>query len=161
MNEKWSVVEEFPTYKISNFGEVLNYTTGRLMRQSHSQSGVLKVGLVSGGRQYTQVVKILVADAFVFGRTIKHNTPIHLDTDQDNVRADNLVWRERGFAWLYSQQFEFSHNAAKPIRDITADIWYESVVHAAMVNGLLIKDIGNSLYKGVPVEYTNQIFSWR
>lgn len=163
MEEKWNIIEEFPSYKVSNYGDILNTSTGKLMKQSVNTSGVLKVGLVMGGKQYARSVKILVADAFVFGRSDIFDTPIHLDGNPHNNRADNLAWRPRWFAWKYTRQFAETYNHHRgPVRDVSTDIWYNTVIEAATANGILVKDIIRSVGAlGFEIFPTGQKFSFR
>lgn len=106
MEEEWTLIREFPNYVVSNQGRVMNEATRRVLRDSVTEHGVVKVGMVRAGRQYTRSVKLLVAEAFVEGETDHFDTPIHLDNDQSNNAATNLVWRPRWFAWKYTRQFE-------------------------------------------------------
>lgn len=162
MEERWSTIEEFPTYKVSNFGDVLNQSSGKLMKQSQTRTGLSKVGMVSGGVQYTRGVAVLVAEAFVFGRSDIFDTPIHLDGNQQNNRCDNLLWRPRWFAWKYARQFEDSpHNERGPILDLATDLWYDTVLDAAMANGILVRDILKSVPTKIGTFPTFQIFSFR
>lgn len=105
-DEEWALIREFPNYIVSNQGRVMNEATRRVLRNSVNEHGVVKVGLVRCGKQYTRSVKLLVAEAFVDGETEQFDTPIHLDNDPTNNSAANLVWRPRWFAWKYTRQFE-------------------------------------------------------
>ena len=160
MEEKWSTIDEFPMYKVSNFGEVLNQTTGKLMNLSQTRTGLVKVGMVRGGVQYTRGLSILVADAFVFGRTEIFDTPIHLDGDPWNNRADNICWRPHWFAWRYTHQFSnvVDNDHLGPLRDIETRFRYLDVYEAAIVNGLLFVDIRKSIVTKEPVFPTFQVF---
>ncbi len=162
MEERWSTIEEYPTYKVSNYGDVFNQTTGKRMKESVTRTGLVKVGLVSSGVQYTRGVAVLVAEAFVFGRSDIFDTPIHLDGDQSNNREDNLEWRPRWFAWKYARQFsETSNHNRGPVLDLSSGFWYTTLLEAAMTNGLLIKDILRSITFQQEVFPTKQIFSFR
>lgn len=160
MSEVWVRIEEFPTYKVSNHGRVMNMFTLRILNNSVSPSGVVKIGLVSGGAQHTRSVKVLVAEAFVEGKNEVFNTPINLDGDQNNNHADNLVWRPRWFAWSYSRQFktlppEHKHG---PIVELPTETMYENVLSVATTNGLLIKDVWKGIQFKRPIFPTQQIF---
>lgn len=163
MIEKWSKIDEFPTYKVSNYGEVVNQDTNRTLKESFTRSGLVKIGMVSGGIQHTRGVAMLVADAFVFGRTDTFNTPIHLDANPKNNIAENLLWRPRWFAWKYARQFvETDENSTRgPIVDLATDIWYNTMMDAAVTHGILIQDIWLSIVTKKPTIPTRQIFSFR
>lgn len=158
MDEKWRIVEEFPTYKVSNYGDVLNHASGRVLKQSQTKAGLVKVGLVSGGVQYTRSVAVLVAEAFVLGRSDIFNTPIHMDGDQTNNRADNLMWRPRWFAWKYFRQFDEPRRGNRAIVDIHSGREYKNLFEAATTHGLLTQDIAKAISLKAPVFPTKQYF---
>jgi NUMOD4 motif len=160
MEINWAQIEDFPNYTVSNFGDVVNETTGKLLRQSKTQQGAIKVNLIRDGLVYTQSVKVLVAEAFVDGYTEKCNTPIHLDGNQNNVRADNLMWRERGYAWLYARQFIAisDHHRRGPIVDLQTRDRYLDVYEVATLNGLLFKEVWYAINFNEPTKTTNQRF---
>lgn len=149
------VIPEFPRYEVTNYGRVFNRDTGREMVLCQNQFGIVTVGLMMdveydvdgsyshGYEQRTRSVKSLVARAFVPGETDKFNTPIQLDGNRENVRADNIMWRPRWFAIRYTRQMYniqdwFFHG---PVTDITNNVDYEDYFQAATTNGLLCKDI--------------------
>lgn len=143
MEEEWALIREFPNYVVSNQGRVMNEATRRVLRDSVTEHGVVKVGLVRCGRQYTRSVKLLVAEAFVEREMDLFDTPIHLDNDQANNAAANLVWRPRWFAWKYARQFEdceeylFGGLYLCPQTGET----YESIYEIGTKHGLLFKDV--------------------
>jgi len=148
VEEEWREVREFPNYLISNFGDVVNSRFNRSLRSSRIGQGTLKVGLWQGDKQVSRLVRILVADAFVEGRDDIFDTPIQLNGDPLDVRASNLVWRPRWFAWQYSRQFldKPSINQIGPIREMKSGDIYETVYDAGIANGLLFKDIRHSMF---------------
>lgn len=143
----WVVIDEFPSYSISNYGDVVNEVTGRLIRQSTTLQGAVKVNLFKDGLKYTKSVKVLVAEAFVENiydeAYVPFDTPIHLDGDQLNNRADNLAWRSRSFAWMYRRQFSNLPPCYKegPVIELDSQVRYINVYDAATLNGLLIRDV--------------------
>ena len=103
MLTKWINVTEFPGYVVSNYGEVYNEETGKFLKQSPVQYGILTVGLMRDGKIYRRSVATLVAMAFHDKPRPDFNTVIHLDGHKDNCRADNLMWRTRPYAVRYHQ----------------------------------------------------------
>ena len=161
--ELWCPIGEFPEYEVSNTGLVINTETNRLMRLSKTQHGALKVGLVGDdGRQHTRSVKVLVATLFVEGHTEIFDTPINLNGDQENNTSENLAWRPRWFAWKYARQYEElpAYYVTKQIYDTDRGDKYDNMVHAAKINGLLLKDILISCYQGNVVFPTGQTFAF-
>lgn len=143
MREEWVVIDDFPDYAVSDYGNVKNIRTNKLLSLSHTKQGAVKVGLFGNGKQNTRSVKVLVADVFVEGRDEVFDTPIHLDGDQNNCTAANLLWRPRGFAWSYHNQFSklLYYEGIGPIVDKHDNTTYKNVAEAAITNGLLMHDI--------------------
>ena len=161
-DEHWKTIIEFPEYKVSDQGRVLNTSNNRVLRESVTQSGVVKIGIVKGGTQFTRCVPLLVADTFVEGRDDIFNTPIHLDGDSRNNRADNLLWRPRAFAWKFTRQFTDIPAKYKkgPLVDIETGVQYKDVVEAAKVNGLLFEDVLKTITIQKPAFPTWQTFAF-
>lgn len=162
MDEIWVVCDEFPEYSVSSLGRISNTKRGKIVKQSVTQQGAAKVNFFKDGVRHTRSVKVLVAHAFVEGRTPTFDTPMHLDGDQLNNSADNLVWRPRWFAWKYKRQLEhteyFEAFTDKPIKDIKTGLVYSNIVEAAMTNGLLFTEIRRSLLDQTPVFPSWHIF---
>lgn len=159
---EWMPISEFPDYLVSNLGDVVNGKTGRWIQLSATQRGTTKVGLVHHGKQYTRSVSVLVAEAFVPGRDEIYDTPIHLDGDKTNCRADNIAWRPRWFALAYAQQFNniSDNDRLGPLRDITTDQRYYDIVEAGTLHGLLFKDVRRAIVMKESVFPTIQRFEW-
>lgn len=162
MEIEWVPIPEFPNYLISNHGDVVNQKTGEWMRLSKNSDGSIKVGLWHAGKQYTRSVKVLVAESFVPGRDEIYDTPIHLDGDKTNNRADNLVWRPRWFAMQYTKQFEriSENDRLGPLRDIATDQRYYDIVECATLHGLLFKDVRRAIVMKESIFPTIQRFEW-
>lgn len=162
MDEIWVRIEEFPLYNVSDLGRIMKWTTGRIMKESLMVRNGVKISLVVDGNRYTRSVALLVAEAFVEGRTDIFNTPIHLDGNITNNRADNLMWRPRWFAWRYVRQFQISdvNYVRKPIFDVDTKLVYMDMLAAAMANGLLVIDIWRSIHSEDRTFPTGQMFDF-
>lgn len=145
--EVGSIIPAFSNYEVTTYGRVVNRTTGREMVLSPTVGGELTVGLMKYGVQFRRSVKVLVAEAFVPGRSDIFNTPIQLDGDRNNLTAGNIAWRPRWFAWEYTHQFHdfraFHHIG--PILDITNGIEYETIFQASIATGSLAKHIHGAI----------------
>lgn len=153
MDETWVPIDAFPTYEISDLGRVCNRDTGRIMKLFLNQSDTVMVGMRLGGVQHTRSVKVLVAEAFVEGRTEIFNTPMHLDGNHLNCQARNLVWRPRWFVWKYADNFRVANKelaAFGPISD-EMGVVYKTVLDAATTHGVLCSDIRDSMFTGKEV----------
>jgi hypothetical protein len=160
MELDWVTIPDFPNYLVSNYGDVVNATSGRWMAQSLTTQGVVKVGLISGTTQRTRSVSGLVARAFVSGRDDICDTVVHLDGNPSNNRADNLVWRPRWFTWRYTSQLRTAsaNDRIGPIRSVGEGTRYVDVYECATSNGLLMEDIRKSIVLGEPCFPTLQRF---
>lgn len=156
------VIPGFPNYKITSDGRVFNLRTEKEMMLSPTLNGDLTVGLVREHRQYRYSVKGLVARAFVDGETELFNTPILLDGDKHNLKAENILWRPRWFAWLYTRQFATKPDwyFFGPLVDTTTNTPYPDYLTASITNGILCADIRESIYSGHHVFPTRQRFAY-
>lgn len=151
--ESFKRIPDFPGYMISSNGQVYNTEFARWMTHSPTGGGDQTVGLWRDGKQYRRSVKVLVARAFVDGETGLFDTPIQMDNDKENLRADNLAWRPRWFAWQYTRQFSNLQpwTYSGPLRNVETGDRFDTVIDAAMGTGSLIRDIRKSLLHHTPV----------
>lgn len=162
MEEIWVDIYEFPNYAVSNYGRIRNTARSKIIKLSKTKQGAVKVNFALRGRQYTRSVKVLVAEAFVDGRTYIFDTPMHLDGDQENNIAENIVWRPRWFALKYSRQFDNARLYNKPnkVYDKTTGEIYNTILDAAKENGLLCSALLIDIVNQTPCFPTGQIFDW-
>lgn len=160
MRERWHELDEFPDYAISSLGEVANIKTGMPRKTSINQQGIVKISLYQGRELITRSVAVMVAEAFCEGQTDFCNTPIHLDGDRENCRADNLMWRPRWFAVQYHRQFQSPefHAMDVHIQDINSGKEYYSVKDACIDLGLYYNDVYRSYVHERPVPLTQDEF---
>lgn len=145
--ERWHELEEFPDYAVSELGEIVNIKSGFPRRTSINQQGIVKISMYKNGRELiTRSVAVIVAEAFCEGQSEFFNTPIHLDGDRENCRADNLMWRPRWFAVQYHRQFQSPefHASNVHIYDVDTGKEYYSVKEACMELGLYYNDVYRS-----------------
>lgn len=152
MQEEWREILEFPGYSVSNTGFVHNDETDRMMTRHVNQRGIVNVSFNKKKVQYKRSVSVLVATAFVTAaRSLEFDTPINLDGDRFNNRADNLLWRPRWYATQYFRQFrEEPQGIARPIEEVKTGEVFETSWIAALTYGLLdleiVKAIANRTY---------------
>lgn len=160
MAYRWAELDDFPDYAVSEYGEIGNMKTGLTRKVSINQQGNVKISIYRGRELYTRSVAVIVAEAFVEGRTEFFNTPIHLDGDKRNCRADNLMWRPRWFAVRYHRQFynPVFHNSDVPIVEVNSGNEYQSVKEACMHLGLIHDDVYYSFTQGRDLQLTRHAF---
>lgn len=161
MNPQWVELAEFPDYAISDEGDIANIKTGMPRRPSINQQGILKISLYREGRLVTRSVAVIVAQAFLPPPEHDHfDTPIHLDGERQNCRADNLMWRPRWFAIKYHKQFRFEefHTQYVNLIELESGARYSSLKEACMANGLYWYDVVKSFTEETFVPFTQQEF---
>lgn len=161
MSIRWHELDEFPDYAVNELGEIYNIKTGMPRKTSINQYGIVKISLYKNGRELiTRSVAVMVAEAFVEGQTEFFNTPIHLDGDRENCRADNLMWRPRWFAVQYHRQFhsEPFHNSNVRIVELNTGEEYDSVKEACVDLGLYYNDVYRSYVHERPIPLTRHEF---
>lgn len=93
LEEVWKIVNDYPNYEVSNFGNVRNSTTGNLLHQQKRKKGYVKVELWKNGEQHTRDVHRLVAIAFLgLHEGLEVN---HINGQKDDNRLENLEWCTR------------------------------------------------------------------
>lgn len=161
MKERWFELDEFPDYAVNNYGDIYNIKTDMPRKTSMNQYGIVKISLYQGDRLITRSVAVMVAEAFVPGKTDLFNTPIHLDGDRQNCRADNLMWRPRWFAVRYHRQFDVEefHDSSVELVELTTGKTYGNVKEACIDLGLYYNDVYRSYVHGEVVGLTGHEFA--
>lgn len=94
--EVWKSIPNFPLgYQVSNWGRVTSLKNkGQFLRpQQKSRCGSLKVRLFKEQREYSKVIHVLVARAFVPNPDPLYLKKVkHLDGDMTNNYFKNLEW---------------------------------------------------------------------
>ena len=91
--EKWQTINEFPNYDISNFGNIINNTTNKIMKKN-IKSGYYHVSLVNETNKKMYKVHRLVALSFIENPYNKLEVN-HKDKNKLNNHFNNLEWMTR------------------------------------------------------------------
>lgn len=160
MQEQWCEILQFPGYLVSNTGQVQNEKTGRMLSSNVNQRGIVNVSLYNRGHEFKRSVAVLVATAFVVtARSASFNTPINLDGDRRNNRADNLLWRPRWYAMEYFKQFHDEPNSIdEPVQEYKTGEIFKSSWEAALTFGLLDREVVRSIIRRTYAVPTYQMF---
>jgi hypothetical protein len=159
MQEEWRDIRLFPGYSVSDTGSVLNNETGHMMTHLVNQRGIVHVGLTKNRVQYKRSLSILVAEAFLIRPSFTFDTPINLDGDRRNNRADNLLWRPRWFAKKYSNQFQqHAPCFTRRVQNVETGEVFDDSWQAALTLGALDRDIAFSIVSGAIVPIILQHF---
>ena len=151
MNEvqEWRSIVGFPGYSVSDYGCVRServirkVMTHRILTPTLNTRGIPMVGINQYGVQYKRSIAVLVAEAFIrSAKSLEFNTPINLDGDRTNNRADNLAWRPLWFARKYFQQIRSGpQGIGRPVQEMQTKEVFESSWHAALSYGLIEREI--------------------
>ncbi len=160
--EAWRDVEGFPGYSVSNYGNVRNDRFDKELVISQNQSGLACVGMMLDGTQQHRSVPLMVLEA----HGIKHvntlfDTPINLDGDRMNNTLWNLMWRPRWYAVKYHRQFRvpYPYPVVSRIIDLDTEVVYRNSMEAAVIHGLLEREVVESIYRRTVAWPTGQKFA--
>lgn len=135
----WKKLDNHEGYSVSSDGRVRNDQSNRIMKPQVNQGGTAFVSLRdSVEKKYVVTsIGILVASAFVSGRTNNESSVLHLDGDLSNNRASNLRWVARWHALAYHKELQtYKSPTRRRIKDDLGRV-YEGVIQAAMATGAL------------------------
>lgn len=160
MHEEWRDIVGFPGYAVSSTGRVQNIRHDRIIARHVNQQGIVHVSLNQRGRQFRRSVAILVASAFILtARPLSFTTPINVDGDRLNNRADNLLWRPRWYAAEYHSQFRSLQNGIdEPVEEIKTGEVFKCSWEAAVTYGLLDREVVRSIANRTYAIPTYQMF---
>lgn len=147
MEEIWKDIEEYPNYQVSNFGNIKNKKTNRLLKSKLGRDGrYLSVYLCNNEKENTQRVHRLVAEAFLGkqpGLMVNH-----IDGNKLNNRVENLEWCTAKDNNLHAIKNGLNRPGAyqkKPIRCIETGEIFEGVVDCANTIGGDFRNVYRSL----------------
>ena len=152
MEEIWVPIDGFENYEVSNFGNVMNATTGRILKKSLGVDRNEYVNLYQDGCGYCKLVRRLVAEAFLE----KPHDGIHeyvvtnIDFDRSNNRVDNVEYITKA----ESIQRSFRHgrkqtHTMRAIRCIETGETYPSIVACSEAMGLSTQAISRCVNNSV------------
>jgi hypothetical protein len=160
MADDWVPIKGFPGYSINPLGQVRKDSNGRLLQPRYNQYGVPYVGLMREWQQCIRSLPRLVALTFLDPPSDIFNTPVQIDGDPSNCRADNIMWRPRWYAVAYKQQFDdrYDYPIEEPVRSTNDDEVFPNSLSAACRYGLLEREVVLSIQNRTPAWPTYQQF---
>ena len=89
--ETFRIIEGFENYSVSDFGNVKNNKTGRMLKNTIITVGYIQIGLMLNKVECKKRVHILVAKAFIPNPESKSSVD-HIDNCKTNNNITNLRW---------------------------------------------------------------------
>lgn len=146
LKETWKVINGFPNYEVSTYGNVRNIKTGKMLKPFNNGRGYLIVRLFNNGKPQNLRIHVLVAKAFIpdTGHNpdgtimIGHHQINHRDENKQNNNVLNLEWTDYKYNLAYS-------NMLKKVQCIETGIVYESTFAAERLLNLRKNSINNQI----------------
>jgi hypothetical protein len=136
IKEMYLSIDDYSNYEVSNYGNVKNKTTGKILRPGINSFGYELVALCDGGKRKTFKIHRLVIEAFE-GKSKNENQKCvdHIDNDRTNNCLFNL-------RWVSQQQNAFnasmSKNNTSGIKGVCFDKTRNKWIAQIRINGKLI-----------------------
>jgi hypothetical protein len=99
---EWKTITDYPSYEVSNLGQVRNKTTGAMKKPTVRSDGYCVVGLWDNGISEVCYIHRLVCEAF-YGYSDKPQVN-HKDGNKTNNTLENLEWNTS------SENIQHAHN---------------------------------------------------
>ena len=118
--EEWRKIDEFPNYSVSNFGNIMNVKTNKMLKLSN-KSGYYNVSLTNENNYKTIKVHRLVAISFIENPEKKTDVN-HKDKHKLNNNIANLEWMTRHENNIHRcQGLKITNNKNKSILRLNKD----------------------------------------
>jgi hypothetical protein len=92
MEEQYKIITGFSNYEVSNFGNVRNIKTGKILKQNVDGGKYLKLDIVDDScKRQTKKIHRLVAESFIPNLLNKPSVD-HINNDKSNNNVENLRW---------------------------------------------------------------------
>ena len=149
--EIWKNIECFEEYSVSNFGNIRNNKTGRILKPRKHTGGYMRIILCKDKKHYDRYIHRLVAQAFISN---PNNLPEvnHKDEDKTNNCVENLEWCDRvyqvNYGTCHDRMVETQRKTSKhskPVKCVETGIVYISLHEVERETGILYTLICHAL----------------
>ena len=89
--ETYKIIVGFENYSVSDYGNVKNNRTGRILKPNYRKDGYMGISLVKEKNKSTQIIHRLVAKAFIPNPDGKPCVD-HINNNRNINHIDNLRW---------------------------------------------------------------------
>ncbi len=143
MAENVKIIENYPNYTISIFGEVRNIKTGLPLKNYLAKNGYYVVNLYNTDAKKLVYIHRLIANAFLVNNENKKNINHKNGIKSDN-NIENLEWCTHSENLIHSYNTGLSNSTrianslrqSKIVLDMQTGIFYESAKEAAKLLGI-------------------------
>lgn len=140
----WAIIKDFPNYKISKSGKIVNIRTGKLISISIHKQGYRVVRLWCKGVSRLMKIYRLKAEAFIPNPENKREVN-HLDGDRMNEKLKNLEWATPSENMKHAfknglAKGQFGKGSKHQLRKVSLEDIYE--IRRLRKEGKKLKEIG-------------------
>lgn len=89
--ETYKNIIDFENYEVSNFGNVRNKKTNKILKPRIGKDGYHKIDIRKNYKRYTKKLHRLIAEAFIENLENKSQVD-HIDNNKSNNNINNLRW---------------------------------------------------------------------
>ena len=92
--EEWKIIHDYENYEVSNFGNVRNKKTKKILVPWTTKNGYLQIALCKNCKKLNHYIHRLVAQHFIINEEEKKEID-HKDRNKQNNHFNNLIWCSR------------------------------------------------------------------
>jgi hypothetical protein len=96
MKEVWRVIKEYPAYRISNYGNIKNNKTKRLLKGHNLSNGRNMVSFSVNGKSSTAKMRAKLVLQHFKKNEIDKDYALHINNNLFDCTSRNLKWGTRG-----------------------------------------------------------------
>lgn len=143
MEKIWKEIKGFEgLYEVSNYGEVRNIRTKRVLKGGKTGKGYLGVILYKNGDRKPKTIHRLVMETFSPVEEMDKLQVNHKDECKENNRLDNLEWCDAAYNNNYGTRTERqSKKISKAVCHEVSGTIYQSAAEAHRQTGVLASHI--------------------
>lgn len=143
MEKIWKDIKDFEGfYEVSNYGEVRNVKTKRVLKGYQNKRGYLQVSLSKNGKRETKTIHRLVMETFCPIKEMENLQVNHKSEIKTNNCLDNLEWTNPKENCNYgTRNKRISTALSKAVKCVETGVVYSSISEAAQQTGVNLGNI--------------------